>query len=205
MAAIMNLSYFFNIFLNLQCYWLLLIFCILILSIWLSSLGYTVLCIIFNFLVFPNIWLSSSPVHFLNCPKYLSWRLFRCLSLWWDFSSRSVFEKLSRPSEITFSRLFFLLRHFLNDVRFQYSQVFVVFLFSKHPNGYSLSFFCLDVEEDHMKRSPNETLTHSCRLCKSSWLTISPPKAPSPRILMLIWFGSFYFFKSFSFPKFHRQ
>ena len=93
-----------------------------------SCLGYKLLCII-NFLAFWSICLNSFLVHFKNGPEYLT----SGTALVFILVVELGFKKLSGSSERLFLNFFFLLRLFY-EVRFQYSQLLVLVLFSKRFN-----------------------------------------------------------------------
>ena len=98
-------------------------------SLSMSSLRRKALCIVINFLFLWSICLGSFFYHFKSGPVYLtrgSAQVFVSLK---RFLLQFGFGKLYRSSEILFCHFFFLLVLF-DVVRFQYSQVSVIFLFS---------------------------------------------------------------------------
>ena len=104
-------------------------------NISLLSLRYKALSIVINFYVFWAICLSFSLVYFKNGPNYLTretTQLFIALMrfLLQALVSRSFLVRLSY-----FFLVFFFFHFYLFvDIRFQYHQIFVIFLFSIHPD-----------------------------------------------------------------------
>ena len=92
------------------------------------------LCI--NFFVLWSICQNSSFIDFKNGSEY-----FMREAVYNPFDEISAtefdFKKLSRSSEVT---IFYFFLHFLffDDVHFQYSQVIVIFLFSKPSDFFSI-------------------------------------------------------------------
>ena len=78
------------------------------------------------------IFLSSSLVHFKNCSEHFIRSTALAFIPFMRFLLQS-FEKFSRSSEIPFPYFFFYLRLF-DCVRFQYSQLLVIFLFFRGPD-----------------------------------------------------------------------
>ena len=97
-----------------------------------SYLEYKALCIVMSFLGLWSICWSSSLVHFKNGPESLTrWtaQVFMLLMrfLLWSFISRSFLVLL-------WYLIFFFYRPLFDGIRFEYSQVFVSFFFSKHSD-----------------------------------------------------------------------
>ena len=101
-------------------------------NLFMVFLGYKLLCMIINppSLCAVFIYLNSTIVHFsLKIQSILHGGLFRYLFFWRDFCGKVWFQEV----------LFFLVCSFLTfsficllgGVRFQYSKIFVIFIFSK--------------------------------------------------------------------------
>ena len=109
-----------------------------------SSLGCKASCIVINFLVLLSICLSTSLVYFMNGPEYLTMNNSGVHLFDKIFTAELGLQKFSRFFEILFSYFFFH-HHLFDGVRFQYSQVLVVFLFSKRSDTFLISLlytFC---------------------------------------------------------------
>ena len=104
-----------------------------------SSLRCKALCIIFNFLVLWFICLSSCPIQKLSRISYKG----DCPGVY-PFDEISAvelgLEKFSHSYKAFFSNLLFHLCLFIG-VHFQYSQVLVIFLFSKHSDSFLIWLF----------------------------------------------------------------
>ena len=90
--------------------------------------------LVINFLVHWFIRLSSSFVHFKNGLQYLISGSAWCLSLWWDFCCRDWF----RPG----NSYFFFHVCLFDNVRFEYSQVLVIFFL---PSAFSFFLFASSI------------------------------------------------------------
>ena len=118
-----------------------------------SLLGCKTLFVVISFLVLWSICLSSSLVHFKNCPEYLTTGTTKIFIFDRNPTVELCLEYLSRSSEILFN-LFF--PPFISIyLTVQYSQGLIYFLFCDRFNFFLIwlfySFHCLSFFAFHYK------------------------------------------------------
>ena len=94
------------------------------------------MCIIINFLIPLSIWLSSSQITFKNGPKYFTIKTAQVFIPFIKFQLQSLVLS-SFLICLMYSFFYFLFHLRLSDgVCFQYYQVLVILLFSKHSDSF---------------------------------------------------------------------
>ena len=101
-----------------------------------SSLGCKVLCILISFLIRWSIYWSSFLIYFRNDPEYI--KMGKSVVYLFDGISTAEFDfnKISCSSEILL--LFFFHVELFDGVRFQYSQILVVFFLPECSNSFQI-------------------------------------------------------------------